>query len=61
MAAFCDLQAGIHGEIETEGGTGGAATTGRELADRVATASGDCCVPSAKGKSSEGQKCEPVV
>jgi len=41
MARYCDEQANVCGEVESEGGAG----VGKELADRVASEGGDCCVP----------------
>lgn len=43
MARYCDEQAGICGELEAE-----ASEVGKELADRVASEGGDCCVPKKK-------------
>ena len=47
MARYCDEQAGICGELEVEG-EGKVGGVGKELADRVATEGGDCCVPKKK-------------
>jgi len=47
MARFCDEKAGESGELEVEDGKEG--NPGKELADRVATEGGDCCVPKKKG------------
>ena len=44
MARYCDKQAAICGELEVEG----AGEVGKDLADRVATEGGDCCVPKKK-------------
>jgi 4a-hydroxytetrahydrobiopterin dehydratase len=41
MARYCDEQATICGEVEVEG----VGEVGKELADRVGTEGGDCCVP----------------
>lgn len=43
MAKYCDEQAAACGEVEVEGGE--TSSVGKELADRVATEGGDCCVP----------------
>ncbi|KAG0650283.1 Pterin-4-alpha-carbinolamine deHydratase [Hyphodiscus hymeniophilus] len=43
MARFCDEQASILGEVGSE-----ESEVGKELADRVATEGGDCCVPKKK-------------
>jgi 4a-hydroxytetrahydrobiopterin dehydratase len=47
MARFCDEQAAICGELEVQSPEvdGG---VGKQLADRVATEGGDCCVPKKK-------------
>ena len=47
MARFCDEKAEECGELAVEAGKedGG---VGKELADRVATEGGDCCVPKKK-------------
>jgi len=44
MAAFCDAQASIYGEVESEAGN-----LGQDLVDIVAKEGGDCCVPKNKG------------
>ncbi|PMD46508.1 putative pterin-4-alpha-carbinolamine dehydratase [Hyaloscypha variabilis F] len=46
MARFCDEKAGECGELEVDEGNEG--SVGKELADRVATEGGDCCVPKKK-------------
>lgn len=46
MAKYCDEQAAACGEVEVEGGE--TSSVGKELADRVATEGGDCCVPKKK-------------
>ena len=43
MARYCDEQAEISGEVESE-----TSEVGKELADRVASEGGDCCVPKKK-------------
>jgi 4a-hydroxytetrahydrobiopterin dehydratase len=40
MARYCDEQAEICGEVESE-----VSEVGKELADRVATEGGECCIP----------------
>ena len=46
MARFCDEKAEECGELAVEEGKEGGVA--KELADRVATEGGDCCVPKKK-------------
>lgn len=60
MAAFCDEQAAAFGEIIPDPAVEGSTVSdiacatepsdsvGKDLADRVAVAGGDCCVPKSK-------------
>lgn len=51
MARYCDEQAVVCGELEVEVGSeahAGNNKVGRELADRVASEGGGCCVPKKK-------------
>jgi 4a-hydroxytetrahydrobiopterin dehydratase len=45
MARYCDEQARACGEVE---GDSAGSAVGKELADRVASEGGDCCVPKKK-------------
>jgi 4a-hydroxytetrahydrobiopterin dehydratase len=45
MARYCDEQARVCGEVE---GDSAGSAVGKELADRVASEGGDCCVPKKK-------------
>ena len=47
MAKFCDEKAEECGELAVEEGKEDG-RVGKELADRVATEGGDCCVPKKK-------------
>jgi 4a-hydroxytetrahydrobiopterin dehydratase len=46
MARYCDAQAVTCGEVESKG-----SVIGKELADRVASEGGDCCVPKKQSAS----------